>query len=740
MKHLLARLPALFLLTAQPILAQEPAASQIEAVGARVALNNGCGLRAADDGTGLTGAGAAYRVALSARGMLYEPALGASCPTTQRLALAARAIERGDTELALTAPAPTQSGLRAEFGYAPGIVERCDVRPEGVEVSWQFDSRPAGRGDLVVRYAVDTSLGEPSAHAGGLAFVGDHGGVTIGAVTGIDANGERVAGSMQWQHGELALSLPASFVDTAAYPIVLDPLVGTSFGVATAGVDSQPDVAFDATTNRYLVVWMRTFSATDTDPHAQLVTTGGALSGALLVLDASISLATPPRVANLGVRDRFGVTWAQTNGTNHNVYFRSVEAGNGALGTQFSVATTTAAAYASADIGCQTEAPIGTARGFVVTYEDNDLAAIRARRIWYSSADVQTTSLSFSIWTNSTFPVPTFYAQPQIARATADVGELLVVARRSGLAGGGSTIVGTVVNAGSNTLGAGGNIATSATSDLANPDVDGYGGAWVVAWEANTSGAAVRFAPATLNATATALVVGGASGFGGTLFGTASAPTVAYTPGRTWLGYRSVTSIGPTTTNRVVALDSASCANCVDSFSTTTQGGPRIVVGTGTSGGATAFEGALAVWHDAGDDISGQRLINHGSGGTTANLGGGCGSVGNVSVNHAPGIGSSGFRCNLNGVPATVLAAIFNFSVPAATVPCGPCVWTPFSITLSPPILGTSAFVEFPIPCVPSIVGSVFETQWTGIDFGQAPCPTFPGLVLSNRTQLTIGN
>ena len=31
----------------------------------------------------------------------------------------------------------------------------------------------------------------------------------------------------------------------------------------------------------------------------------------------------------------------------------------------------------------------------------------------------------------------------------------------------------------------------------------------------------------------------------------------------------------------------------------------------------------------------------------------------------------SGFRCSLTGVPATALAAIFNFSAPAGTVPCG---------------------------------------------------------------------
>jgi hypothetical protein len=94
----------------------------------------------------------------------------------------------------------------------------------------------------------------------------------------------------------------------------------------------------------------------------------------------------------------------------------------------------------------------------------------------------------------------------------------------------------------------------------------------------------------------------------------------------------------------------------------------------------------------------------------------------------------------LSGLPPTTLAAIFNFSAPTTTSVCGPCVWTPFSVTLSPPILAGSASVEFAVPCLQSLVGAQFETQWTTIDFSQAPCPFFPGLTNSNRLLLTIGN
>ena len=40
---------------------------------------------------------------------------------------------------------------------------------------------------------------------------------------------------------------------------------------------------------------------------------------------------------------------------------------------------------------------------------------------------------------------------------------------------------------------------------------------------------------------------------------------------------------------------------------------------------------------------------------------------------------------------------------------------------------------------LPSLVGAQFESQWTTIDFTQSPCPLFPGLALSDRRLVTIG-
>jgi hypothetical protein len=729
---------------ALPLLAQAPLPTTIQPVQAPFAMRQSAGLQPAG-AAALRGGGAEYRAQFDASGMRYEPALGRAVATTQHLALTAVALHRGGRELVAlpTATAPVADGLVATYAHAPGVVERYEVRPEGVELTWQLATEPAGAGDLVVRYALDSSLGEPIAHGDGLRWVGPHGGVQIGGVTGIDAAGRTMPGGLQWVAGGLELSLPHAFLATATYPIVLDPLIGSVIAVSSGltYADGVPDAAYDATTNRFLVVFEREFSASNVDIRGQFVTAGGTLVGGTIFFGSS-GVARSPRVANLGVRDRFGVVWNQLAAGTSTVQLQTVEAGSGALNFTVVVASTTTSEFSGADIGAQVEAAIGSARGFVVVYQDDDVDAIRARRIWFNTNDSILTSSSFNVLADGL--LGPFHSQPAIARAAAADGKLLVVARRQSSFGLGSSIQAVVLDAGSNLVGTVAPVASSSNDELFRPDVDGYASKWVVGWERAGSGLvfdAVRVAPVTYDSTTLALTVGAVTTFGGTSVSRADAPTIGYTPGRTWVGYQLTSTLPTTTTTlRVAAIDSGTCAACNDTFSEPFPDGDRIVVATMTSGGRTSGEDCLCVYHWSFDDVGGQLLRNYGTSGSVTDLGGACGSSGLQLFSHSPGIGSSGLVNTLSGLPPTTLAAIFNFSAPTTTSVCGPCVWTPFSVTLSPPILAGSASVEFAVPCLQSLVGAQFETQWTTIDFSQAPCPFFPGLTNSNRLLLTIGN
>ena len=716
----------------------------------RFNITHNSGLRT-DGADQLRGGGPDYRVRFTRAGMRFEPALGVAVETTQHLQLQLHSVNRvGEPAIDMSHDAsPQLQHLRASYQRASGVTERYDVRPEGVELSWQFDARPAGSGDLRVRYAIDTSLPSPiEVIGGGLQFtLPDIGGVSIGGVTGIDANGATVAGGMRLVDGMLELSLPQSFVDEAAYPIVLDPLVGSVFTVQSlANTDSDPDVAYDSTTSRYLVVWRRWFSASSAEPRGQLVTSGGTVVGSTLFFNAN-GECEAPRVANLPTRDRFGVTFVEQDGLGNAVRFVAVSAANGSFTHEAILASSTGVQlFLSADIGSDTSAPIGSNRGFVVVYEDNIQNAIRARRVYFNTSDSLVAPSAFSVFSN-TGGIGASYTQPVISRASGSDSRLLIAVRRFSGLGPFVSINVAAIFSNSSAVIATTSLGGSQTASITAPDVDGFQGKWVVAWQQATGSLAppsVVRRTVQINAAGNGFDLGPNQTIGGSSTQQASAPTVAYTPGRTWLGYRYFSgTIFALHSLRAAAIDSNSATWCSDVFSepiASSSTDRRMAVGTMTSGGQTTGEGALAVFGEDGD-IYGQRLLNYGSNGSTyANLGGGCGSGGSPSFSHLPGIGSSGLIATASGLPNSALAAIFNLSSPTATLACGACEWTPFQSTLSPPIVNNSASVEFPIPCLPSLVGAQFDTQWTTIDFTQAPCSLFPGLVLSDRVRMTLGN
>jgi hypothetical protein len=267
--------------------------------------------------------------------------------------------------------------------------------------------------------------------------------------------------------------------------------------------------------------------------------------------------------------------------------------------------------------------------------------------------------------------------------------------------------------------------------EITDPDVDGHDGRWIVAWQQNVFGTTnYNLACRGISQSATG---GLALGPTNTPLPTVGPPAVnvGFTPGRTWLSYRDSLQV------HVRAVDSGSCIDCADH--TNFGSGGNMIVATAASGGATDVEVSLVVWNNNSSLVA-QRLQNHGLAGGTTNLGGGCGAGGTQTLSHQPGIGSSGLVCTVNSLPPGALVTFFNFAAPGSTLPCGTCVWTPFSVTQTPPIVSGAASVEFPIPCLTSLIGAQFETQWTTIALSQTPCPLLPGFALSDRMLMTIGN
>ena len=146
-----------------------------------------------------------------------------------------------------------------------------------------------------------------------MVFGAGPGAMRVGAVTGVDAAGRRAPGFLRVDGAALELVLPAAFVDTAALPLVLDPLVGSDFAVtADAATDGDPSAAYDASNDLYLVAWTSATVAAR-EVRAQRVTSGGGLVGPLLVLASEVGTGTvaSARTGSCDDTDRFLVAWTR---------------------------------------------------------------------------------------------------------------------------------------------------------------------------------------------------------------------------------------------------------------------------------------------------------------------------------------------------------------------------------------------------------------------------------------------
>ncbi|MBL8752353.1 MAG: hypothetical protein JNK15_03550, partial [Planctomycetes bacterium] len=275
------------------------------------AVRGSFGVTAGADGACAGGPG--YSARFDDAGASFTPLLGPKVGSDPRLHFTFLGCRRGEQALAEGGPVvPSVEGQVVR--YARGaVVEQYEARVDGVEQSFVFAQRPKGDGDLIVRGRVTTALPLASASAEAVRFeLPDLGGVAFGAVTGVDASGATMRGGLRLCGDELELSLPASFVDSAAYPLVLDPLIATAFAIGNdpAHDDVHPAIAFDTTSSRYLVVWAVVIpvafaTPAHTEIRGQFVAAGGGLQGGQLLLATDGHEAAEPVVANINSTNRF---------------------------------------------------------------------------------------------------------------------------------------------------------------------------------------------------------------------------------------------------------------------------------------------------------------------------------------------------------------------------------------------------------------------------------------------------
>ena len=264
----------------------------------------------------LRASGPDYRARFPVGGFEFVPALP-SAAQTQRVSMELVSVTRGGQLLhAATSVEPSSQGKRVEYDHG-AFIERYEVRAEGIEQSFEFPEPLGGHGDLVVRLRLDSSLhgaatiesreGLRLSMASGTAA----GGVRIGEVTGISADGATVEGTLSYDGTYLDLALPAAFVDGASYPLVLDPLVGTELAIASFSDARDGDVAYDVTNDKYLMVRRERFSEVDSQLSYYMVDSSGQISKSASL--GGIGELQSPAVANVNESDAFVIVYEDLN-------------------------------------------------------------------------------------------------------------------------------------------------------------------------------------------------------------------------------------------------------------------------------------------------------------------------------------------------------------------------------------------------------------------------------------------
>jgi hypothetical protein len=191
---------------------------------------------------------------------------------------------------------------RYEFAHG-ALTEAYDVRDAGVEQSFVLHAPMSGSGDLDLRVAVSGGLAAPirAPQHGELLFHDAEGRARVryGAALAYDAVGRRVAVCTSFDGRSIGLHVPAAWLATATYPVVVDPLLGA---VVHSLSNTKPvrslDLGHETTSpsKNVLLAFAYAFSPTDIDLRVFML--DAAMTNPTLVFaDISTQVTDWPRVA-----------------------------------------------------------------------------------------------------------------------------------------------------------------------------------------------------------------------------------------------------------------------------------------------------------------------------------------------------------------------------------------------------------------------------------------------------------
>ncbi|MGE3172363.1 MAG: hypothetical protein AB7O97_07025 [Planctomycetota bacterium] len=688
--------------------------------------------------------GRRWRAAFGERDVEFRPALGRKAERAWPLRVQLRSVQREGAAIevgALACERRVREADRIVEFVRPGLVERYEARPEGLEQTFTLAAPPPGGGDLVITLEVATDLPLGAAATEELQWrVPGLGGVSMGAVVGIDALGRRAAGELRRDGDRVDLRLPGWFVDAAAWPLVVDPLIGPVVD-ALAGYDIDfPDVAYEPFSDSYCAVWTMyqgggtsdvvgaVYRASDRQlAYAFVINQPGdedsirvtAIRGMGVYVMAWCNLSDPAGI-KLST-----MTLEPTQGIGSQVY---VLAGPGAI-----------------------DAP--QLSGEATLFDDDCLI------VW---DDAQYGAVGASLIVNPDLTMG--MTQPLVIGGGPDAYEISIskqggqqglhlvtwVDRPAGLPG---WVRAQVVDHDMNLMGPGAWVQQE-PQNAGRPASDGDGFQFLVAFEQqevqNPSSTDVLGRLLTVS-TAGITTIGQALELAAYPSFTDGYPDVALLGDRFAAAYQSGIPGQPYIDDCYVRVFERNGTPVGDEqhLDLTIAGNyqfehaPRLISRRDGDADTTADDG-LVVFADqdnrsAESDIGLQAIEAMGQGGPVVDLGGGCGPAGLCAVRGACALGNQSFAIDLHAAQTLAVPFLIVGWSPRPVLTCGVCAITDPHLFLFGANTAGTATTTLALPTDAAFAGLPLELQWIAFNVAYVGCPLVPGAAASNRVQATIG-
>lgn len=277
-----------------------------------------------------------WKAGFTPQGATFVPFFGSDAPRNLPADFQVRAAHVAGVPLATAGGEVRRDGEIVSIAHA-GFVERYVVSNAGIEQQFVFADLPA-RGALCVEIAVDGEY-QVTAAGRGLQFTGERGSFAYGAPLAVDAAGDSVPMTAHYQAGVLRLEVPATFVQKARLPLVIDPLIGSVVTLATASVRcAATDLAYDSSLAQHVACYERVFSQTDSDVIAMRLDANLQPVGSAFAIDNTTTSWRGCRIANLNAYDKFlVVAESETQGQLIAIAGRVYTAANNTIGSQFDI-------------------------------------------------------------------------------------------------------------------------------------------------------------------------------------------------------------------------------------------------------------------------------------------------------------------------------------------------------------------------------------------------------------------